>query len=258
MTCRFDEDSTYYCAILKENIPSTVNSFKILGEHENTFLDDDKVNKLLIFDCNLPVLTSEFISAFLLKFKNIRVMEISYSEVDEIQPGAFSSAAKLELGIYRLEFLFNNLEYLRSGAFDGLEDLTTLDIRSSKLTYIQEGAFRSLRKLESLSLTRGRLQTLEPKIFQNLRKLKWISLDENQLKVLHGGLFDNNEGLKSVSLSTNRIEAVDPKLFRGLYRLKTIYLALNLCYSGANSFSREESVVKLSKCFENYEKLSQE
>ena len=81
----------------------------------------------------------------------------------------------------------NPLQTIKTGAFNGLSNLTTLDLAVSRflprkggqLTTIEAGAFKGLTNLQSLNLYDNNLTTLPTGVFEGLNSLTSLNLNRN-------------------------------------------------------------------------------
>ena len=109
--------------------------------------------------------------------------------------------------ITSLDLSLKNIRALKAGDFDGLNNLTMLQLWGNKLSTLPLGIFDNLTKLKWLWLWNNKLSTLPSGIFDNLTKLTVLYLDSNKLSTLPDGIFDGLTELTTLWLQGN---AVDP------------------------------------------------
>ncbi|XP_066271523.1 peroxidasin homolog [Branchiostoma lanceolatum] len=133
--------------------------------HESGFSRYTKLEKLNLRNNNLTNIPSDLPS--------LKDLRLSYNNVTEIQPGAFSNP---------------NIKWL--------------DLSYNHITNIKPGAFSNL--ILNLHLSHNRIANIQPDTFSNLNKLGWLDLDHNQITHIQPGLSSIlNSQLKFLDLSSN-------------------------------------------------------
>ena len=133
--------------------------------------------------------------------------------------------------------------------FDGLENLTNLEIRSSGFKEFDEHGFEKLKSLTDLAMNRSPVNftsntfqsnklltvvfirksfhNLPDNLFANLPNLQIVALIGNEIKFLPDGLFNNSLKIMEIDLSSNELETISKPLFTGLPSLNRLVLHRN-------------------------------
>ena len=121
-----------------------------------------------------------------------------------------------------------NITALKSGDFDGITNLTLLNLSGNELSSLSAGIFDKLTNLKTLSLFKNQLSSLPTGIFDKLTNLKTLNLSGNQLSSLPSGLFDKLTNLTTLNLLDNPLRSLPNGYFDKLTSLKTIFLPPNI------------------------------
>ena len=126
-----------------------------------------------------------------------------------------------------LELRSYDLATLPLGMFDGLPNLYELRLdRNPKLQTIQSGAFGGLTNLRELDIFESAVTSLQPGAFLGLYNLRELSLGRTQLAFLPEGVFEGLSELTDLLFFTSEpLTRVAPGAFRGLPNLE--YLVFN-------------------------------
>lgn len=257
LNCRFlitrvAEQFEYLCMLSRVSIDPTAESYTISGQHESGYTDAN-VKGVLITDCDVPVLTQTLIEQFYEKFPFIVSFEVFNSQLQKIEPGAFAQSKNSD-STKNFWIVFNNLTTIEDGAFDGLRNLETLRIVSSRVETISDGAFRQLERVKRLYLNYNQITDLPRDVLSAMTKLNHFDASNNQLQIINGDLFYNNSELQYIHIDHNPIIAIGRNFFAGLHVFNLITTSRALCVDGTFLY-REVAMRGLAKCFENYEEL---
>lgn len=89
--------SAYTCVLSRKYINPAEKAFTIVGEHQKGYTDA-QVLKIVITDCDVPILTKSLMTAIFEKFPLATHLEVFHSKVQGIEPGTFDlPAAKKNL-----------------------------------------------------------------------------------------------------------------------------------------------------------------
>lgn len=145
-----------------------------------------------------------------------------------------------------------NVKQIRNSDFNGLQDLTLLDIYKNPLKTVPENLFKNLCKVTILSPSSCEIKNLPTKLFNDLTEIEQLFLYGNDIEELNKNLFANNLKLEKVLLDRNRIKMISEDLFKPLINLKILKLNNNECIdedlsSGESNLKFYETVNYLCK-----------
>lgn len=130
-------------------------------------------------------------------------------------------------GLIFLDLQDNQIETIKSWAFNGLSNLTLLSFDDNQIINIEPGAFWVLDNLIELYLRRNLIETIEPKTFFGLTNLESLYLSENNISSIQSWTFNGLGKLWELSLDFNQITNIQPGAFNGLENLKYLELGGN-------------------------------
>ena len=116
---------------------------------------------------------------------------------------------------------------LAAGNFDGLTELTALDLAHNNLSTLSAGVFDELTALEILLLHSNSLTTLSAGVFDELTALSVLDLASNSLTALSAGVFEELTELTALYLNTNSLTTLPAGVFDELTELTVLYLRKN-------------------------------
>ena len=136
------------------------------------------MSELWIYDCYLE---NGLPSRLLENLRNLKYLKIAGGGSDigiegMVEHDTLAGLATLREIIVNAPVINGTLP---AGFFDGLKNLTMMDLRFSKLNIIPHNWFNGLVSLEKISLSYNNLQTLPRGLFDELSSLKYISLQNN-------------------------------------------------------------------------------
>ncbi|MCY4374752.1 MAG: fibronectin type III domain-containing protein, partial [Spirochaetaceae bacterium] len=140
---------------------------------------------------------------------------------------ALVTAAHLAGIVNPLYLTGQDLTALKPGDFDGLTNLTFLDLRNNRLTALPVGVFDELTAMTALGLARNELTALPDGVFDKLTALNWLALARNELTALPAGVFDQLKSLTQLNLHNNAVAELAADTFAELSSLTTLRLQGN-------------------------------
>ena len=150
--------------------------------------------------------------------------------VDDVHPTVAGCAdvtdAHLAAITGRLSLGNRGIHSLQAGDFDGLSELTILDLRRNQLRTLPDGVFAGLDSLVDLDLWNNELLTLPAGVFAGLSELLYLDMEENDLRTLPAGVFAGLT-LRFLGLENNRLRTLPPGLFADLDVTETLDLSGN-------------------------------
>ncbi|KAM7345758.1 leucine-rich repeat domain-containing glycoprotein 150 isoform 1-T4 [Cochliomyia hominivorax] len=143
------------------------------------------------------------------------------------------------------------IEYMHPDAFNGLDDLFSVNFTNVGLTIFNPDTFAKNKKLrlltmsgndlgvmstahyllksssiEELDLSRNNLMELNPNAFSQLTKIIYINLSQNNLQKIPEGVFDKLDTIEELDLSYNSLKTLPPAIFN-----RTALAILHLKYN---------------------------
>ena len=105
---------------------------------------------------------------------NIRSLDLSHNQINELQLILFDNLPKLEY----LYLDYNQIQKLELGLFDNLSNLNTLRLNNNNIVTLQQDLFKNLSLLDELRLDNNQISGIEntPYIFSNLLNLEILQL----------------------------------------------------------------------------------
>ena len=119
------------------------------------------------------------------------------------------------------------IRMLRVGDFDGLSNLSVLDLQHNRLKSLPQGVFDDLARMNRLRLNNNQLTELSPDIFTRLTGMENLHLANNKLTTVPVNLLANNTNLVFMSLYNNGLTELPAGLFDGLANLEELHLNEN-------------------------------
>ena len=128
---------------------------------------------------------------------------------------------------------------LKSGDFEGLTSVTTLELNGNTFTTLPANLFSDMTSLVTLNLNSGALSSIDARAFSGLTSLQQLKLDQNELGSLPNGVFSGLTALQGLILDANDLTSLPAGVFSGLTSLLQLNLQQNKLSSlPANVFSR--------------------
>ncbi|XP_018023907.1 oplophorus-luciferin 2-monooxygenase non-catalytic subunit [Hyalella azteca] len=115
-----------------------------------------------------------------------------------------------------------------------------LSIRDTKVTSIKAGTFQGLTQVTSINLEKSFISSLEKRAFWNLPRLQSLSLSENRLTILEAETFQLIDDHMTIYLWNNDISTIQPGAFMLPSTNASFSLFLDL---GANQLTQLDEAV---------------
>ena len=151
-------------------------------------------------------------------------------DCDEITSAQLAEIRTLDL---------SGISSLKTGDFDGLTNLMSLDLSSGSLSELPTNIFDGLTNLVSLDLSSGDLSELPTNIFADLTNLGTLLLNGNDLVTLPANTFASLTNLETLLLNDNDLETLPPNIFAGLIGLNMLNLSDNPTAGNSYTFTLE-------------------
>ncbi|XP_077987075.1 uncharacterized protein LOC144441385 [Glandiceps talaboti] len=179
-------------------------------------------------------------------------LDLSDNDLNPLPDGGFQWSPQLKI----LRIDFNELEFIPSGAFTGVEHLLSLDLGSNYLSDITELSFnlQGLFTLEHLYLYTNEFNGEIPQnLFSNLTSLLELNLSYNRFTSINPNCFTFLSALETLDLSSNLFHQIPDSVFSPLTSLKDIGLSGTLTVTrnfipiiGDNPFRNLTNLIKVS------------
>jgi Leucine-rich repeat (LRR) protein len=132
-------------------------------------------------------------------------------------------------------------------AFNGLNNLTELNLANNKIASIDANTFNGLNNLTELNLANNKIASIDANTFNGLKNLEWLHLDNNQIASIEANTFNGLNNLTGLYLDNNQIASIDVNTFNGLNNLEILYLYNNKIASiDANTFNGLNNLTELN------------
>ncbi|XP_030262376.1 insulin-like growth factor-binding protein complex acid labile subunit isoform X1 [Sparus aurata] len=154
---------------------------------------------------------------------SLRMLVLSNSHIQEIQPQAFFSLSFLE----KLDLSWNQLTSLPVDFSTSLSALRELRLEHNILDHISGYSFEYLDNIEKLDLSYNQLALVGSGVFRGLSRLRQLYLHNNRLTVVQQGSLDMLPGLEVLQLSNNNISQIESDALAPLYSLAVLALEGN-------------------------------
>ena len=151
---------------------------------------------------------------------NLQVLILRHNFVHKLDPLVFQGLANLS----ELDLSDMYLRLLPFGLFSGLHNLHVLNINDNTLHELPNGIFSDLQNLTQLRIQNNQLQKLPSGLFSGLYNLNLLFLHQNNLKSLQQNIFNNLRNLESLYLQNNQLRELSSGLFSDLYKLSGLLL----------------------------------
>ena len=120
----------------------------------------------------------------------------------------------------------NSIKTIDCNLFQGLSNLTSLDLSSNEIDYIDfKNTFKRLTKLKSLYLQKNQLTKIDK--MPILPFLMFLWLDDNKINNINKEAFKNCSLLTEIRLDHNEIESLEKDTFKDLSNLASVHLHNN-------------------------------
>jgi len=189
--------------------------------HPDTFANNNKLKILTLSGNNLNVMQSlsSPYTDYMLKSPSIEELDISYCNMQEFLPTAFSQMKNI---IY-INLAGNKLTTLPEGLFDKTDTIEELDLSFNKIVTLPKNMFN-----------RTSLAILHLKYNEIVSNLEFVTKDVQKLDVsfnkitnINNQMFKGLENLSNLMVKGNKIKRVHPAAFTSLKNLRIIDLSFN-------------------------------
>ncbi|KAK4883348.1 hypothetical protein RN001_006667 [Aquatica leii] len=184
---------------------------------------------------------------FLQLFKNIEILYMNVSSVENILPGAFTDLLQLR----ELNLNENSIKKISPGMLNSLSQLQTINISNNVIELIEENSFLGLSNLKTVDLHSNMLEYIYWNTFQYLNSIENIDLSHNFIANISNVSF-NNIPITTLNLSFNNVTEINFSKFS--ISLNTLDLSNNFLTEITN-FSILDKLIKLNLSYNNIKKI---
>ena len=184
--------------------------------------------------------------------KSLRYLYLGGNPISDIGLRVFSNRSNLR----NLRHIYLNnslLTSLQDGVLDGLNSLTSLNLRGNRISVIGLNVFSqraNLRNLWSIDLQDNNLTSLQDGVFDGLKSLSYIYLGWNRISDIGLHVFSNRSNLsnlRNIYLNNNLLTSLKDGVFDGLNSLTSLNIRGNRIYDiGLYVFSERSNLRNLS------------
>lgn len=134
---------------------------------------------------------------------NLNSLFLAYNTIVNIET-PFQNLTELKL----LDLSYNQIEFIEPSAFSSMARLESLEIRSCNLSVLDENLFNEQNQLESLDLSENSLTELDLTVFGALKKLRFLKLEANRISELNNftDIKSLMPSLQFINLARNEID----------------------------------------------------
>ena len=159
----------------------------------------------------------------------LKVLELIYDIFATLPEKIFQNQHKLESLTIRNSHNDDSVPTftLPENIFQGLTNLTLLELGGNDIITLPENLIQSLINLDHINLSYNKIDNLPEQFFQGLTKLKHLDLRKNKLESLPENIFQGLIKLEILNLSQNELTELPEMVFQGLTSLKNLQLDRN-------------------------------
>ncbi|CAH0602475.1 unnamed protein product [Chrysodeixis includens] len=151
---------------------------------------------------------------------NLRQLRITRSNI-VLQSDAFINTPPFKF----LELSSDKITYIPDSAFNGLSELTTLNIWGNNFSDVGENAFKGLYSLEEINLNTNHMKAIDEKAFAHTPRLKTVQFMGNVIEEIPTGLFKGQGNLENITIKLNFVPlTLQSQCFSNLTSLKNLIL----------------------------------
>lgn len=189
--------------------------------HPDTFANNTKLKILTLSGNNLNVMQSlsSPYTDYMLKSSSIEELDISYCNMQEFLPTAFSQMKNI---VY-INLAGNKLTTLPQGLFDKTDTIEELDLSYNKIATLPKNIFNKT----SLAILHLKYNEIESSLEFVSKDVQKLDVSYNKIANVNNQMFKGLENLGNLMLKGNKIKRIHPAAFVTLKNLRHIDLSFN-------------------------------
>ena len=194
---------------------SNNNVIELTGEHlKALYLLNNKIH-------NLNIILN--VNEFNLDLCNLNELDFLENQIAFIKPNTFFGLNQLT----RLDLERNLLRSIDSKTFNGLNStkIRKIFLDGNKIKHIHFKTFTRLTKLTEINISFNRLANIDSKLLNGLNNLQILNLNNNRIEQLSSNIFDGLTSLKEIHFSNNQLSGLESNTFKGLVNLTFLDLS---------------------------------
>ncbi|XP_065190219.1 protein artichoke-like [Sycon ciliatum] len=246
------------------DLPATLTSLDVSSNRLSSIPVFQGLGNLMALDLSRNPISSavdEYPFSALSALVNLTITHTQISVVPQLSDlGAlrtldFSNNAITHVGLFdglpdlsALDLSYNAIGSVAQSALATLSGLIQIDLSHNLLPKLHAGTFSGLRKLQTVSLSKNMMTTVPPNVFLALPNLQVLQLDQNPLKHLPNRSFERLDTLQSLNFSKGfgNILDIATEAFYNMPGLMTIDISNNMISTvGSRAFSNLSNLTKL-------------
>ncbi|XP_053325592.1 osteomodulin [Spea bombifrons] len=201
---------TMYCDNRKlktiPKIPSRIHQLHLQYNEIESVTASSFINATSLTEINLShnkIMSDKIEVGAFTKIPHLTQLFLNYNELDEIPSPLPSSTERLHLG-------FNKINKVRENDFQGLVNLTMLDLCNNQIETIKGKALTKPKSLMQLNICNNKLHSMPVKLPASLM---YLSLENNSISEIPGDYFTNLPNLQAIRMSHNQLKEIPVKMF---------------------------------------------
>lgn len=157
--------------------------------------------------------------------QNLTELDLSYNQINHLQPHAFESNRLPNLKY--LNLAHNQLSIIPFQVFEALRALEHLDLSSNRLVTFLDNFFIRNGALKSLNLRNNSIRLISESSLNGLSQAIELDLSNNYIKSIDRNAFNSLTALQTLNLCANQINVLPTTLFYRVGQLKRVNLSRN-------------------------------
>lgn len=232
--CYYDESTNhaaYICGVKAgENFQRRNHEFLYCNNYSMA-IDRADIQTLSFPGCK----SEEMLWNLLDMFSGLRILNISFTEIDVLHAYCLRTAKHLE----KIFASHNHLTELYNELFGNTPNLNQIDFSYNRITKLDSYVFDNTRTMKIINFSNNLIEALNRRIFSNLHELETLDFSNNRIRKIENDLLAQNKKLKNVYLNGNQVKHIDCGFLSTLSQSHSVNISINTvvfldasCYNG--------------------------